>query len=763
MKIVKLIVITIINCILLFHVALAQSDKKATSVGVVLSGGGAHGWAHVGVLSMLDSLGIKPTYIAGTSAGSMAGAFYALGYPPEQMREIAQKQDWEKLLSNYIDLNFVSMEEKEDFNRYMLELPFDFNGIYLPSGVIEGENIYDFFARYFLPAVNIDSFKNLPIPYMVNATNLETGASKVFESGYLPMRVRGSMSVPTFFSPVHMEDDSLYTDGGTVHNYMARDLLTKKQDVNIGSYTGFVSIDRKSLDNAFNVLKQSATYQSLYDSRSQFHLADITLFPNTSHLSVFGFSDFDEFIKAGKITVRNRLPEFNKLIIHKKIDTVKAVRPYVKLIDSITIGCITHNHLYRTQSSFVWAKMGLKENKKISFNQFLDGMKRLRGSRYYRSVYYIIQPSKTDINDVKLILRENRFGVVRFSPHYNNVTGVGLALSTVNRNLLGFNSRLFLGIDVAEYPRLKLNYIKYITRKQQNMLGIYTVAERNKLVFYDKNILRKVYKEDKLNYEIRWQYDVNSNLAFGTGFNQSKYIYRPSFVSARDLFKRISYSETFQRAFVQMNSIDKVYFPTKGYIIDAEMKFVLNNQSNTIYNGDTVNVPDNVFNKPFKIRNYVKFNVNIERYDKLFLKNLTLHYGIATGGFFSREINPFDAFWIGGIERLNSKNIPFFGYDYSQVLAYNYVMAKMNFQYKIDKNLYALVRTNISVLDNLPRSYYKSFNNVQYDVENDNLHLVGGWAVGFGYMSRIGPISGYVSANSEYSNILFNISVGHTF
>jgi NTE family protein len=755
--------LTLILSVFTLKINAQQNNKLNPRVGLVLSGGGAHGFAHIGVLELLDSLKIYPDYISGTSAGSLVGSMYAMGYSTKKMREIVEKQNWEKVLSNHIPLNFVSMEEKEDYGRFLLELPFDFKGIYLPNGIVEGENVFDVFAKACFNVVNVDSFKNFSIPFMCNATNIETGRSKTFETGYLPLTLRASMSVPTFFSPVLLEDDSIYTDGGTVHNFMARELKEKNIDYVIGSYTGMRLEKRDKLNSALMVLKQSATYQSYFDSRDQFDIPNIMIRPKTEKYSAFDFSSGLKLADIGKKTAYESLDTFKSLVSKLEKYNKKERKIIEKYKDSISIGCITHNHLFRTKSSFIWAKSGLKEHTSLSFDDFITAIRRLRGSMYYKSVYYSINPSKTNENDIKILLQENKKGSVRLAPHYNDVLGVGISVNAVMRNVFDKSSRLLFAVDIAEYPRAKLNYIKYVSVKQQNLIGIFTNYERNKLPFYDSTTLIKTYEEDRWNYELRWQYDINSNMALGTGFNQNFYTYRPNFVSSSEFFKKLSYIENSQRVFFQVNSLDKVYMPNNGALLDAEAKFVLNNASRTIYNGDTSNPPEHVFNKKFNIQNFVKFNINTEKYFSLYKNKIQWMAGSSIGGFFSAAINPFDAFWMGGIEKLNSKNIPFYGYKYSQVLAYNYVMLKSSISYQFDKNIYAFFALNAQMYDNVPRSFYKTFNDIAVDIKNENIGVAAGWAWGLVYISKLGPLKLIMNTNSEYSGINLNISIGHKF
>src|SRR6187549_1956371 len=122
-------------------VQLATSAQQVPAVrpkiGVTLSGGGAKGLAHIGILKAIDSAGIKVDYLTGTSMGSIIGGLYAAGYSAIELEKIARKADWEEVLSNQSSLRGIVMEEKEEYSKYALELPWVNNGFKLPSGVVE--------------------------------------------------------------------------------------------------------------------------------------------------------------------------------------------------------------------------------------------------------------------------------------------------------------------------------------------------------------------------------------------------------------------------------------------------------------------------------------------------------------------------------------------------------------------------------------------------------------------------------------------------
>src|SRR3954470_6034803 len=125
-------------CILVLQDAFAQPNSKRPKIGVTLSGGGAKGLAHIGILQAIDSAGLKVDYITGTSMGSVVGGLYAVGYSADTIETIARTLDWDILFSTAPQLNAISIEEKDEYNKYAIEIPFQHGKFKLGKGIIEG-------------------------------------------------------------------------------------------------------------------------------------------------------------------------------------------------------------------------------------------------------------------------------------------------------------------------------------------------------------------------------------------------------------------------------------------------------------------------------------------------------------------------------------------------------------------------------------------------------------------------------------------------
>ncbi|MDH4057545.1 MAG: patatin-like phospholipase family protein, partial [Cyclobacteriaceae bacterium] len=196
----------ILICLLtLFNGLSSYGQTVRPKIGLVLSGGGAKGIAHVRVLQVLDSLGIVPDYIAGTSMGSVVGALYAAGYTGHQIDSITRVIDWKKMFSNTVGFDEINIEEKDEFGRYIYELPLIGLTPQFPLGIVEGQQIEELLSTLFFPVNTVTDFNKLPTPFLCVAADIVKGEPVILRKGSLAAAVRASMSIPTVFSPVRID------------------------------------------------------------------------------------------------------------------------------------------------------------------------------------------------------------------------------------------------------------------------------------------------------------------------------------------------------------------------------------------------------------------------------------------------------------------------------------------------------------------------------------------------------------------------------
>ena len=188
-------------------------------IGLVLSGGGARGLAHVGVLKVLEELQIPIDVITGTSMGAIVGGLYASGMRAADLDRALRAVNWGEVFTNRVQRQQLSQRRKEeDFEiAAAIELGLRDGELLLPSGAVSSRGLESLLRRYTLPVRGVARFDDLPIRFRAVATDMETGAAVVLDSGDLALALRASMSVPGAFAPTEV-DGRVLGDGGLVNN-----------------------------------------------------------------------------------------------------------------------------------------------------------------------------------------------------------------------------------------------------------------------------------------------------------------------------------------------------------------------------------------------------------------------------------------------------------------------------------------------------------------------------------------------------------------
>lgn len=205
--------------IFLLPFSLLADSNQPLKIGLVLSGGGAKGGAHVGVLKIIDQLNIPIHYVVGTSMGAVVGALYASGYSGKQIENILTSIEWESILRSKIDRDFLYYRRKRDDDLFLISnlIGFKEGKLHFPRGIVQGHALYQTFKKYTLGLEPLVSFDHLPIPFRAIATDLVSGNKVVLSNGDLAKAMLASMSVPGLFPPVEI-NGLILVDGGVVNN-----------------------------------------------------------------------------------------------------------------------------------------------------------------------------------------------------------------------------------------------------------------------------------------------------------------------------------------------------------------------------------------------------------------------------------------------------------------------------------------------------------------------------------------------------------------
>ncbi len=287
-------------------------DKRSPKIGLALSGGGAKGFAHIGVLKVLEEAGIQPDIVTGTSMGSVIGGLYAIGYSPAMLEEIALSNNWEEFFSNRSPRQYQSIYQKTNQSQNLLNFPFKDGSVRLPRGLIKGQKIAMMLYRLTEPYHGVTDFRNLPIPFAAIATDLATGEAVRMDRGYLPDAIRASIAIPSIFEPVEIDSVS-YIDGGVARNIPATDARELGADIVISSdvSTSLAPVD--SLQSFVNILWQAVGFTMQASNKQQLALTDIHIQPDIGGYTTFDFDKTAQLIQKGEQAARKMLPQLKAL------------------------------------------------------------------------------------------------------------------------------------------------------------------------------------------------------------------------------------------------------------------------------------------------------------------------------------------------------------------------------------------------------------------------------------------------------------------
>ena len=263
-----------------------ESTASRPKIGYVLSGGGAKGMAHVGVLKVLEEVGLQPDYITGTSMGSIMGGLYSIGYSAEEIGHIIETVDWGTVLTNEIPASQVIIRRKDDYSKFLMEMPVYHGKPELPSGLIEGQKLSELFSKLTWRQAGVNDFNDFPTPFVCIGTDILKGGKVDMNSGDLSSAMRASMAIPSVFTPVIRDTSHILVDGGVVRNFPVQEVIDMGADIVIGVYVGFDSqMESDQLRSLTSIMTRTSLLSGAEDVQSQVPLVDYMIVPDLSGYS----------------------------------------------------------------------------------------------------------------------------------------------------------------------------------------------------------------------------------------------------------------------------------------------------------------------------------------------------------------------------------------------------------------------------------------------------------------------------------------------
>lgn len=532
--------------------------RERPKIGLVLSGGGARGIAHIGVLKVLEELEIEPDYITGTSMGSVIGALYAIGYRSDQMEKIVLEQDWDVLLMDKMFRKDVSIEEKKYDERYVGKLPIVKYKIVLPAGLVGGQRISKLFSDLTVSAQYVTDFNKLRTPFRCIATDIETGEAVVLDSGFLPEAMRTSMSIPSAFTPVRA-DGKLLVDGGLSRNLPAIDAIEMGADIVIAVDVSSKLYKKEQLTSLVKVMEQSVNFRGLERSKEQYELCDLIIFPKVENYGLIDFSDCDSLISLGEIAARESYGELKTIADEQKqFERDDKGFPILE-VEKLLIKKVHIMGLKTVSKNLVVGKLNIDENSWITMDNLSKAIDRLYGSQFFERVTYRLIRARNSVELEVRVIEKYRHSL-NFSFQYNSETKAAVLLNETARNVLIQGSRFIWDIKLSENPGHAISYFVHTGWKPGFGIGAEVLVDQFDVpVQVETGIDHYEYSHSTTKLVLQTVFSNNLELGIGIGHeaNVFKSLDRePPLDFEADVTKLC--------AFFEFDNLNRTIFPQSG-------------------------------------------------------------------------------------------------------------------------------------------------------------------------------------------------------
>ena len=574
----------ILIALLTMGAAMAQMDSTTTGrkrVAVVLSGGGAKGMAHIGVLKVLERAGIPVDIVTGTSMGSIIGGLYAIGYNANALDSLVRVQDWGYVISDREDLSNQSLSDRKKQNTYFINTNLgkkDKNA----GGIIKGKNLAELFQQLCVGYTDsIDFTRDLPIPFACVATNIIDNSEYDFHSGRLAQAMRASMAIPAAFSPVRI-GDMVLVDGGLRNNFPADIARQMGADIIIGVTVQGPPKVAEDLGGTMSIISQIVDVNCKNKYDENLAITDLHFPVDTKGFNAASFTPaaIDTLIRRGEEEAMRHWDQI--LALKKRIGIDDSFRPTILqplrpqvLTEKRHVTGFTFENMTAQDERFIRQKHHLNKLDSIDAKLQQQLTTTMRVDLFYQTAECrLVQ----DGDDMRTILTAGGrksaqlHAGARFDTEEYATVQVGLDIPW--KTLIPVSTELTVRLGKRIMGRMEITgHPRYFTRPKfcytfyRNDIDVYLNGDRDYNMRYNQSQaeltpLNFDLRHFNIQFGLRWDY-MHYRSGLGSETSSQMYFENEHFISYRG---RVNY-----------NSEDNWYFPTRGVRFKAEYAYVTNN------------------------------------------------------------------------------------------------------------------------------------------------------------------------------------------
>jgi len=383
-----------------------EPPKDDGKLALVLSGGGARGFAHIGVLRILEEMHIAPDLIVGTSMGSVVGGLYAAGWSPDDIELLVETIDWEKIFTDRLDRKYRTFRRKQDDYPVMIQGRLHFDGLkpVLPKGVIEGQRLDLELRSVEALSPTTANFDDLPIPFRAVASDIATGHVVVLDSGSLATAIRASMSIPGALPPVEVDGQQL-VDGGIAANLpisialelgasriIAVDISSPLLDASDEQFDSFMSV--------FTHLNSLLTVGNRDRDVALLDANDLLIVPDLGNITFISFDRAEEAIALGEKAARARKNDLARYSADAQRWTEFDARLRAQAQEPIEVRKVRLENTSRVDDRLVRRALDIEPPATVEQQDLVIDLLKLYNLRYFGVVSFDLEKAEPDLDQL---------------------------------------------------------------------------------------------------------------------------------------------------------------------------------------------------------------------------------------------------------------------------------------------------------------------------------------------------------------------------
>ena len=721
----------------------AQKDNELAErkkVGVVLSGGGAKGMAHIGVLKVLERAGIPVDVITGTSMGSIIGGLYAIGYNANSLDSVVRKQDWSYVITDKENLRNQSLCDRSKQYKYVFSTGLSFGKNKLSEGgIIKGKNLAELFGQLCTGYTDsLDFSKDLKIPFACVATNIIDNSEVDFHSGRLPQAMRASMAIPAAFAPVRL-GDMVLVDGGLKNNYPVDIAKEMGADIIIGITVQGDAKKAEDIKGTLGILSQIVDVNCKNKVEENLAMTDLHMQVNTTGYGTASFSTvaIDTLVRRGE---EEAMRHWDKLIaLKQKIGIDDSFRPTIHhplrpkvMTERQHVKRYYFENMMPQDERFLRQKFHLNKNDSIDANLQQQLTTSMRVDLFYKTAECRLLPDDDGVY-VVLAAGERKSAQAHVGLRFDTeeYAAVLLGLDVPLKSAVPMNTEIMVRLGKRIMARGELTvHPRSFTRPslsytfRRNDVDIYVGGKRDYSILYNQFQAEAL----PINHDFR-------NFNFQAGLRWDYFHYRDKLESERSAAITLKNEHFFSyRARLDYNSEDDWNFPTRGARFRAEYAYLTDNMVKL--NGSSgLHKISADWRKSFTFGK--RFTLQPMVYGRLLLDNTTpLVYANTVGGD-----------WFG---HYVEQQMPFAGIGNVEYVADQFVAAQLQGQLRIASNNYVLLRlTGAQQAEKLKELF-----------DNKTLYGIQG---AYYYKTMFGPLGATLGYSNRTKKPYFYLNLGYEF